>query len=350
MKTLTILIILLFAVVGFGQTKIAQQCRENKGFVNNVTLFYNGDISIKPCPDNDVLVSNLNAAFKLQDIAYIPFQGSLNADVLFSNSSNDNNQNAAGLITTSNSFVGLANDLKITASGANKWHIGLLNQIRSGGDYTGNGQLLGIYNSVTNRGNLTATPYVQGIYSTVNLEGNATEAIGIDASALRGSAVTNPLFIGGRFTAANGYSNADEITGVKAIVRTVSTGAFVTNANALYGQVNFTFGHGITNANGLFIGNWINTGIVQNAVAVKIDNTTNIGVSSNFAIASDSIAPSYFTGNLSINGSGKLHITTPQTPASATDICTTGQIAWDSSFTYVCIATNTWKRSAIATW
>ena len=39
-----------------------------------------------------------------------------------------------------------------------------------------------------------------------------------------------------------------------------------------------------------------------------------------------------------------------KTPASATDTGTTGMIAWDSSYLYVCVATNTWKRSAISTW
>lgn len=38
------------------------------------------------------------------------------------------------------------------------------------------------------------------------------------------------------------------------------------------------------------------------------------------------------------------------TPASAAATGTTGTIAWDASFIYVCVATNTWKRVAIATW
>lgn len=38
------------------------------------------------------------------------------------------------------------------------------------------------------------------------------------------------------------------------------------------------------------------------------------------------------------------------TPSSATDTGTAGEIAWDSSFIYICTATNTWKRVAIATW
>ena len=39
-----------------------------------------------------------------------------------------------------------------------------------------------------------------------------------------------------------------------------------------------------------------------------------------------------------------------QTPASASATCTAGTFAWDSNYLYQCIATNTWKRSAIATW
>jgi hypothetical protein len=38
------------------------------------------------------------------------------------------------------------------------------------------------------------------------------------------------------------------------------------------------------------------------------------------------------------------------TPASATATCTQGTISWDAGFVYVCVATNAWKRSAIAAW
>jgi hypothetical protein len=41
---------------------------------------------------------------------------------------------------------------------------------------------------------------------------------------------------------------------------------------------------------------------------------------------------------------------TSHTPSSANDTCTTGQIAWDATFIYVCIAPNTWKRAAISAW
>jgi hypothetical protein len=48
--------------------------------------------------------------------------------------------------------------------------------------------------------------------------------------------------------------------------------------------------------------------------------------------------------------SNAFRITTAQTPASATATGTAGTIAWDSSYIYVCTATNTWKRAALSTW
>lgn len=46
----------------------------------------------------------------------------------------------------------------------------------------------------------------------------------------------------------------------------------------------------------------------------------------------------------------KFVITNPQTPASAGATGTQGQIAWDTDYLYVCIATNTWKRVALNSW
>jgi hypothetical protein len=52
---------------------------------------------------------------------------------------------------------------------------------------------------------------------------------------------------------------------------------------------------------------------------------------------------------LQVNGD-RIRIGTAKTPASATDTGTTGEIAWDANYIYVCTATNTWKRTAISTW
>ncbi len=45
-----------------------------------------------------------------------------------------------------------------------------------------------------------------------------------------------------------------------------------------------------------------------------------------------------------------LRIENPKTPASATATGKVGEISWDSNYIYVCVATNTWKRTALSTW
>lgn len=46
----------------------------------------------------------------------------------------------------------------------------------------------------------------------------------------------------------------------------------------------------------------------------------------------------------------QFRIALSQPPASATDAGDTGAVAWDNDYMYVCTATNTWKRVALATW
>lgn len=46
----------------------------------------------------------------------------------------------------------------------------------------------------------------------------------------------------------------------------------------------------------------------------------------------------------------KIRVRTAQTPASATASGNQGDIAWDAGYVYVCTATNTWKRAALASW
>lgn len=63
---------------------------------------------------------------------------------------------------------------------------------------------------------------------------------------------------------------------------------------------------------------------------------------------------SWFSGAATLGGSltvaGTVIHTLSATPASAAATGTVGTISWDTSFIYICTATNTWKRVAIATW
>ena len=48
--------------------------------------------------------------------------------------------------------------------------------------------------------------------------------------------------------------------------------------------------------------------------------------------------------------SDSIRIRNSQTPASAAATGTAGQIAWDANYVYVCVATDTWKRTSLSTW
>jgi hypothetical protein len=84
------------------------------------------------------------------------------------------------------------------------------------------------------------------------------------------------------------------------------------------------------------IGNGASSAARADALTILKSGNVGIGTASPSAL-------------LDIN-SNKIRLRNAKTPTSATDTGNTGDIAWDSNFIYVCVATNTWKRVAIATW
>jgi hypothetical protein len=86
------------------------------------------------------------------------------------------------------------------------------------------------------------------------------------------------------------------------------------------------------------------------AGVIRYDQSTNL-----FQFyQSGSVAASLSTTGLTITGldidSDKIRLRSSNTPSSASDTGAVGEICWDSNYIYVCVATNTWKRSAISTW
>jgi hypothetical protein len=55
------------------------------------------------------------------------------------------------------------------------------------------------------------------------------------------------------------------------------------------------------------------------------------------------------TVKLDIN-SDTIRLRTPRTPATSSETCDQGEMAWDSDYVYVCIADDNWKRSALGSW
>jgi hypothetical protein len=45
-----------------------------------------------------------------------------------------------------------------------------------------------------------------------------------------------------------------------------------------------------------------------------------------------------------------LRLRLAKTPASASAVCNAGDHAWDANYFYLCIATNTWRKTAHSTW
>lgn len=78
-------------------------------------------------------------------------------------------------------------------------------------------------------------------------------------------------------------------------------------------------------------------------------------ISSNtFCAATGGVARMTFSDSLNTSAvrltTTQLRVTAPTVPATASDTGVAGEIAWDSTYIYICIATNTWKRCLIETW
>lgn len=77
-------------------------------------------------------------------------------------------------------------------------------------------------------------------------------------------------------------------------------------------------------------------------------NSFTLTSENEFSILGRSVYEYAFTG-IDLNAN-TIRVQKSFTPASASDTGQQGEIAWDSNYLYVCVATNTWKRVSIGTW
>ena len=80
-------------------------------------------------------------------------------------------------------------------------------------------------------------------------------------------------------------------------------------------------------------------GVSEAASAVGVSNELNIG---------NAIKGNLSTGDITFTRD--IIVPSPVVPANASATGVTGTISWDASYIYICIATNTWERAAIASW
>ena len=90
----------------------------------------------------------------------------------------------------------------------------------------------------------------------------------------------------------------------------------------------------------------------SSTLSIRSQYSTNPESGDLFTLAGNGnvgIGTSTPTNTLDISGN-TLRLRTARTPASATATGNAGEICWDANYVYVCVATNTWKRSALSTW
>ena len=78
--------------------------------------------------------------------------------------------------------------------------------------------------------------------------------------------------------------------------------------------------------------------------SLQLVNSTNLTVDGSIGIGTTSP-----TEALDID-SDSIRLRQSKTPSSSSDTGKAGQIAYDSNYIYVCVATNTWKRVELSTW
>lgn len=136
-------------------------------------------------------------------------------------------------------------------------------------------------------------------------------------------------------------------------------GAAIDNNNTMDGYtavdtyVNYS-GTGTLTANTHFWASLLNnsTGTVASNYGFRAGNPNNAGggsITNNYAFYADDQTGG--TNNYSLYlGSGLVRMNNTKTPANASEACVAGEQAWDANYIYVCVATNTWKRSGLSSW
>jgi len=168
---------------------------------------------------------------------------------------------------------------------------------------------------------------------------NQLEVVGNDVRLVaRGGTTSGRTLIEAQ---ASDYWSASSYTGTYIVQHgNAATGTWGSGglANAGLGVLNFqNVSAGFIDTNGapLLFG----TGTYER---MRISQSGNVGIGTS--------TPSVSSGvGLHISGS-TLRLGTSRTPASSTATGNTGEVCWDSSYLYVCVNTNTWRRIAHSTW
>jgi len=187
---------------------------------------------------------------------------------------------------------------------------------------------------------------------------NASTIIGYAAVSVAG-AVSDSVIIGKFAQYGGGTISSNAIVGVDSFFRGTGGGG---NNNCALG---YQTGYSVSGTNNVFLGYRagyqgsnasVSGSVVIGPLAGFDDLASNeLVIANTDGAANVLIRGNFTTGDVTIRndltiGGDTLKVTTARTPASATATGTAGEVCWDSSYVYVCVATNTWKRSPLTTW
>ena len=214
-----------------------------------------------------------------------------------------------------------------------------LGAIVPGSGYTDN-----TYTNVNLVSNGVTPPSITAIPATIVVAGGVVTSVTL--TGFRGGVTTstvlifNPTGLDAGLAAGSGFSvpvATIQTTGVANVFvgRRAGQNALVSDRNTYLGTESGQ--NSFTGQDNVFIG--YRSG--QN------ESGNNKLYIENSSSATPLIYGEFDTNNVKINGDFQL---TTKTPASASATGTTGTIAWDADYIYICTATDTWKRVAISTW
>ena len=289
--------------------------------------------------------------------------------------------NGKGNINTNTSFGDSAFRSNVSGSSNAAYGKGALYSNTSGSDNTAIGASALLSNTFG-----SSNIAIGGSALSSNLSGNNNLAIGVNA--LVNNTVGDLNVANGEAALFSNTSGAYNIAvGVEALYSNVGGGSNVaTGYQALYS--NTSGGNNVANgptalqfsqtgnnntAIGIESGRIIGSGAIANVINNSVflgaytrplnNSETNqivigyavVGAGSNtVTLGNASIVTTQLRGDVITNGTitgSQFKLSALNTaPANASATGVTGEIRYDANYMYVCVATNTWKRSAITTW
>ena len=195
-------------------------------------------------------------------------------------------------------------------------------------------------------GRMTVRAYAQGISETPSWFNGWTVA---DEVAGTANQVTVPYAntFPGTVNLAGGVWNSNGSVGIGTTSPSYKLDVVDTSANVAKftrtseGSVKIGAGSGIS---------WVEgrnaTDTNYQTIGLKTASTPGLILDTSGNVGIGTTSPSTY---LDVNGN-KIRIESSKTPASATATGSAGDICWDSSYIYVCVATNTWKRASLSSW